>query len=224
MTVSQAAIAVALSLTFARADSLDDVLKRMDAAAPQFKSMTANLKRVDYTVRWDRSEEKVGTVRMQRAKSGPACIWDFTGKDAEKDYLSGHTFAKYLPKANMAQVYDAGKKVAVGQETLLMGFGVKIADLRKNYEIELGGTEKVGSQNTTWIRLTPKSKDLKDLFTKIDLWIPEGGSNPVQEKIWTGTKGDYILATYADLKINPDLPDSAFQFKPPPGTDIVKAN
>jgi outer membrane lipoprotein-sorting protein len=224
MNASQAAMALAVSLCFARADSLEDVLKRVDAAAPQFKSMTANLKRVDYSVRWDERDERDGTVRMQRTKNGPNAIWDFTGKDAETLYLSGRTGLKYLPKAKMAQVYDAGKHFAVVQEALLMGFGARTADLSKNYTISLGGTEKVGSQSTTWIRLTPKSKDILDLYTKIDLWIPDGGSNPVQEKIWTGTKGDYILATYTDLKINPPLPDSAFQFKPPDDTDIRKAN
>jgi outer membrane lipoprotein-sorting protein len=225
MNVSQAAITLAVALSVARADSLDDVLRRMDAAAPKFTSMTATLKRVDYHARFPETEEKTGSVRMQRTKnSGPAAIWKFEGKDPETFYLHGHTGLQYLPKVKMAREYEAGKHVAAVQEALLLGFGARSADLQKTYDIALGGTEKVAGKNTTWIRLTPKSKDVKDLYTRIDLWVEDGESNPTQEKIWTGTKGDYILATYSDLKINPDLPDSEFKFTPPPGTLTVKAN
>ena len=61
----------------------------------------------------------------------------------------------------------------------------------------------------TRIELTPKSDELKKLVTKIELWIPEGQTNPVQEKITQPSK-NYSLVKYSDLKINPTLPDSAF--------------
>jgi outer membrane lipoprotein-sorting protein len=217
-------MALALSLSFARADSLDEVLKRMDAAAPQFKSMTANIHRLTYLARLDDKDEQTGTVKMRLTNNGPVALWIFSDKDPETIFLSGHTVMKYLPKANMAQVYNAGKNEAVMQETLLLGFGARIEKLKNTYDFTSGGTEKVEGKNSTWFRLTPKKKDLKDLFTYIDLWIPDGESNPIQEKIWTGTKGNYTLATYSNLKINPNLPDSDFQFKPPPGTEIKPIN
>ncbi|HEY4363857.1 MAG TPA: hypothetical protein VGN17_23010 [Bryobacteraceae bacterium] len=224
MRASQAAVALAFSLALTRADSLDDILKRMDAAAPQFKSMSASLKRLNYSMRWDEKEEKTGTMRMQRTKDGPAALWDFTGKDPEVIRLKGKTARIYKPKASIDQEYKAGKEVSSLQETLLLGFGARIADLKKTYDIQAGAADTVGGKHATVIQLTPKSKDLKDIFTRIDLWIPDGESNPVQEKIWKGTKGDYILATYSDLKINPNLPDSAFEFTPPAGTQVIQAN
>ena len=224
MRASQAAIALAFSLALTRADSLEDVLKRMDAAAPSFKSMSANLKRVDYSKRWDETDERSGTMRMQRTKDGPAARWDFIGKDAEVIRLKGKTARVYKPKAKMDQEYKAGKEVSSLQETLLLGFGARVADLKKTYDIQAGGADAVDGKHATVIQLTPKSKDLKDLFTRIDLWILDGDSNPTQEKIWKGAKGDYILATYSDLKINPPLPDSAFEFTPPPDTQVVQAN
>jgi outer membrane lipoprotein-sorting protein len=224
MNVFRAAMAAALACSFARADSLDQVLKRMDEAVPQFKSMTANIKRVQFTKLFDDSDVKPGTVRMRRDKNAPTAIWDFTGDDPETIFLAGHTGSRYLPKAKVVQLYDVGKSLSVMQESLLLGFGATSADLRKIYDITLGGEESAAGKRTTRIQFTPKSKDLKDLFTKIDLWIPDGESNPVQEKIWTGTKGDYILMTYTDTKINPGLPDSEFQFKPPSGTKPIKMN
>ena len=224
MNVFRAAIAAALACSFARADTLDQVLARMDAAVPQFKSMMANTKRVQYTKLFDDSDVKSGTVRMRRDKNGPTAIWIFTGDDPETFFLSGHTGSRYLPKAGVMQVYDVGKSLSVMQESLLLGFGATSVDLRKIYDITLGGEESVAGKRTTRIQFTPKSKDFKDLFTKIDLWIPDGESNPIQEKIWTSAKGDYILVNYTDTKINPGLPDSEFQFKTPPGTKTIKAN
>lgn len=224
MNVARTALTFALALGFARADSLEGVLARMDAAAPQFKSMSATIKVKDYQKRWDESDEKNGTVHMRLTRNGPEGVWDFTGKDSQTVSLSGHEARVYKPKAKLQQVYEAGKHAAVMQETLLLGFGARSADLGKNFDIALGGPDTVAGKPCTRIQLTPKKKDVQDFYTKIDLWIPDGETNPVQEKIWTGTKGDYQLATYSDVKINPNLPDSAFQFKPPAGTQVIKAN
>jgi outer membrane lipoprotein-sorting protein len=224
MNVPRIAAAFALALSFARADSLEDVLKRMDDAASQFKSVSATLAYKDYQKRWDESDEKNGTVHMRLTNKGPEGVWSFTGKDAQVVSLSGHEARVYKPKAKLQQIYDAGKNVAVMQETLLLGFGSRSAELRKSFDIVLGGPDTVAGKPCTRIQLTPKKKEVLEFYTKIDLWIPDGESNPVQEKIWIGVKGDYKLATYSDVKINPPLPDSTFQFKPPAGTQIVKAN
>ncbi|MBV8843300.1 MAG: hypothetical protein JO307_10870, partial [Bryobacterales bacterium] len=71
--------------------------------------------------------------------------------------------------------------------------------------------------HTTHLELTPKSADIrKNYVTKIDLWIPDGQANPIQEKVTKPSK-DYYLVTYSDPKLNPSLPDSAYILKTPPG-------
>jgi outer membrane lipoprotein-sorting protein len=59
------------------------------------------------------------------------------------------------------------------------------------------------------------------MITRIDLWIQEGQSSPIQEKVTQPSK-DYVLISYSDLKVNPDLPDSAFDLKLPEGVKRVK--
>jgi outer membrane lipoprotein-sorting protein len=61
----------------------------------------------------------------------------------------------------------------------------------------------------------PKTDELKKLITKIELWVPEGQANPIQEKVTEPSK-NYELVTYSDIKVNPALPDSAFELKLPP--------
>ena len=48
------------------------------------------------------------------------------------------------------------------------------------------------------------------------LWISDATGYPVQQKFFQ-SGGDYHFVTYSDLKINPDLPDSALKLKLPKG-------
>jgi len=68
--------------------------------------------------------------------------------------------------------------------------------------------------NTTRIDLTPKDSDLKKQVEKIEMWVAEKESVPLQIKV-TRTSGDYEQAVYSDVQINPALPDSAFELKLP---------
>jgi outer membrane lipoprotein-sorting protein len=208
-------LAFALTLPL-RADSLSDVLARMDRAAKGFMSVTADLKRTDYTAVLDESKESTGTIALRRTKNGNELMVKFVEPDPYEVQLSGHTARKYSPRANTVENYDSNK-LPGAEKMMLVGFGVSAADLRKDYDIKLVGPENIGSVPTTQIELTPKSAEVrKNYAAKIDLWIPDGQANPIREKLIAPSK-DYYLWTYSNLKVNPPLPDSAFRLNLPPG-------
>jgi outer membrane lipoprotein-sorting protein len=128
-----------------------------------------------------------------------------------------------VPKANEVQIYNLKKSAATLDQFLLLGFSTTRDEMMRDYDIKLGGPEKVGSTETTRIVLTPKSADTLKLVKTIELWIPEGKGNPVQQK-GTEPPGDYKLATFSNLQVNPALPPSAFEFSVPPGTRQIKEN
>ena len=92
--------------------------------------------------------------------------------------------------------------------------------MHRDFDITAGGTETIDGKSTTRLDLIPKDKDLKKQADKIELWIPEGGSIPLQSKV-TLTSGNYDQANYSDIQMNPDLPDSAFELKVPPDVKRV---
>jgi outer membrane lipoprotein-sorting protein len=199
-----------------RADSLSEVLARMDRAAKDFMAATADVKRTDYTAVLDESKESSGTMALRRTKNGNEALVRLSLPDPYELQLSGHTAQKYSPRANTVEIYDTNK-LGVVEKMMLAGFGVSTADLRKDYDIKLVGPENIGSVPTTQIELTPKSADVrKNYFTKMDLWIPDGQANPIREKVTEPSK-DYLLMTYSNLKVNPPLPDSAFRLNLPAG-------
>ena len=205
-------IAAASALTSARAESLDAVLAHMDAAARQFQSFSAHIRQTDYTAAIDDSDVSTGEVRMKRGKSGVSMVIEYGEPNPRSIGISGHTVQIYSPKANVVDIYDTSKYTARVDQYLLLGFGTTSAELRKNYDVKLGGVDPQGTR----LELIPRSAEALKLVSKIELWIPEGQGSPVQEKITKASK-DTLLVEYSDMKLNPPLPDSAFELKLPAG-------
>ena len=198
----------------ATAEPLSDVLARMDRAAADFHSLSARMKRVQFTAVLSESSEMDGAVRLRRIKGGTQGIVEFQQPEQRTVFINGKQVQIYYPKANTVEIYDASKYTSNMDQILLLGFGTSAAELKKSYDIKDGGAQKINGGDTTRIELTPRSDEMKKLITKIELWIPEGQSNPVRAKFSEPSK-NYELVDYAEIKVNPPLPDSAFAFKVP---------
>jgi outer membrane lipoprotein-sorting protein len=206
-----------LFLTSASADTLNDVLARMDQAAAGFKSMTAQMKRLDHTAVINDTSEERGAVSLRKTPKGVQILMDSTFPDKRTLAFQGRNLQIYLPKINTIQVYDLGKKRDQIDQFLVLGFGVSGKELQKQYTIKFNGSETVNGVKTSRVDLTPKSKDALDLFQHLELWIAEGEGYAVQQKVYL-RGGDYKLLTYSDIKINPAaLTDAAFDLKAPKG-------
>jgi hypothetical protein len=225
--VKRAYFIIALAASLARADSLDEVLNRMDQAAQKFRSLTATVHRTDYTDVLSDTAEEDGTFKMlKRAKTGVVLLAEFTGRDARKVWMSGTQVKIYYPKANSVDNFDTSKYTKSADLLVLVGFGTTKAELQKMYDISLGGNETIGTTKTTRIDLKPKSAQAKKLFNVIQLWIPDGGANPIQEKVLSGKENkDYKLFKFSDEVIrtsaDKDLPASDFELNLPAGVKQI---
>jgi outer membrane lipoprotein-sorting protein len=195
----------------ARADSVDDVLGRLDTTAKGFKSYSASIKKVDYIKTIDERYDSSGVIHLRKIKNGISGIIDFSvGRDPYIWHLDGTKIQKYLPKANETHEGDYRKYAATLDQALLLGFGITRAEILRDYDVKLGGEEKVDAINTTRIVLTPKSAAFLKLAKTIELWIPFGAGYAVRMKE-TAPNGDYQLGTFSTVLLNPTLPQSAFE-------------
>jgi len=201
------------------AESLEDILGRMDQAAKAFQTFNANIKRTEYTKVLNDKEEIEGVERVKRTNKQTVTLVEFHGPNAQTVRLSANTAEVYYPAAKMVEIWDAGKYAKAANQFLLLGFGTSGAELRKDYEVKLGGAEALGSVKTSRLDLTPKDSETKKKFSKIELWIPEGDTVPIQVKV-TEASGNYNLAVYSNIKINEPLPDSSLELKVP--ADVKK--
>jgi outer membrane lipoprotein-sorting protein len=211
------ALAVPASIA-ATSDNLPQVMARMDKAATDFKSMTAQVTYVKHTEVLNENDTETGTVTMKKVHSGEVQgLVDFTAPDRKTITFEKRSLQVYLPKIKTVQVFDLAKHGEQLDQFLMIGFGTSGTELAKDYDMTALGTENWQGQPAIHLHLIPKTADARQYVQKLELWIPEQGDPyPLHEKILEPS-GDYLLVTYTALKINPPLPPDALKLKVPSG-------
>jgi outer membrane lipoprotein-sorting protein len=203
----------------AKAESLEQTLARMDKSADGFKSMKANVRHVSHLNVINEDTVSIGTTSLKRTKRDVRILVHFTSPDDKSVGVSGTKVEMYLPKLQTVQEYNVSSRDMV-EKYLALGFGASGSDLKSDYDIKAMGDEIVGGEKAARLELTPKTKQVRQQFPTIELWISETKGYPVQEKFHQ-SGGDYMLITYSDIVINPSLPDSEFKLTVPKGVKRV---
>jgi len=197
----------------AAAQTLDELLARMDQNAMTFKSMSAKLRYMSYVAVIKEGTVSTGTLTMKRSRREAMVLVDFTEPDPKTVAVAGTKVAIYLPKLQTVEEYDLGKSV---EKYLALGFGASGKELKADYTLQELGADAVNGQKAMRLELIPKSKEVLKQLPRIELWISAATGYPIQQKLHQ-TGGDYMLATYSDVVINPRLPDSAYKLNLPKG-------
>lgn len=212
-----AAVLLAISVP-ASAQSLAAVFGRMDAAAPRFKAIEANIKRDVHTAIVNDDTLQTGTIRVKREKPGDIrMLIDFVAPDPQTISFDGSTVSIYYPKIKTIQVYDVGNKKSLINRFLLLGFGVTSAAIQADYDVSWAGAETIDGRATNHIQLVPKSKDVLQYLKKAGLWISDSDGLPAQQRFVTSNSGDFMLVTYSNMKVNPALSDGSLKLNTPKG-------
>jgi len=209
------ALALAATLTCA-AEPLDTILARMDSSAKTANSFASKLKWSEYTKSIDDLYEQTGSIALHRVKGRVMGRLDVEKPNQFTWHFMGDTWEKFLPKANMVEVYQVTKLSKSSDQYLLLVFGATGVDLRKTYDMKGGAEESIAGTKATHLELIPKDKKAREYAAKVELWVPVGQSYAVQQKV-TEPNGDYNLWTYTDAKVNPTVPESSFEFTAPAG-------
>ncbi len=206
----------------ATGDALQQVLARMDKAANDFKSMTAQVTYLTHTEVLNEDDKETGTITMKKVQPGEVqSLVDFTSPDRKTVTFEKRRIQEYLPKLKTVQEFDLAKHGEQVDKFIMIGFGTSGIELAKDYDVTVLGTENWQGQPTIHLQLIPKAADARQYVQKMELWIPEQGDPyPLHEKILEPS-GDYRLVTYSDLKINPSLRSDALKLKLPPGVQTV---
>lgn len=198
-------------------EELAELLQRMDSAGKSFTGFTATVEWMTHTAVLNDDSVETGALKMRRVKGSVQGLIEFTQPDHRIIEFKDHKAQIYYPKLKRVEVWDLGKHSEQVDQFLLLGFGESSTNLQKNYELKLlSSNEMILGRKTSRLQLIPKSKDVKEVFNRVDLWIPEGSGYPIQQQLFQKS-GNYKIAIYKDLKINPVLPDKAVELKLPSG-------
>jgi outer membrane lipoprotein-sorting protein len=80
--------------------------------------------------------------------------------------------------------------------------------------------EEAQGVNAAKLELVPKSAKLRNIFSKILLWIDPARGVSVQQDL-IDRDGNYRLAKYSHIQINGKIPDNAFKLKTTSNTKLV---
>src|SRR5579864_182622 len=203
--------------------ALDAVLKKMDDAAPSFRSLQADFEWDSYEKVIDEVDEiQTGTIYYRRngkeiemmavvkmAGSDPAKL-----KPDTKDVLfSNGKISMYQPKLDQVTVYDLGKNKVDFESYVVLGFGGSGKDLLKAFDVTYAGPKTIDGVATAELQLIPKSDKVRNNYNRIILWIDLDKGISVQQQFFT-PQGDYRLTKYKNIDLNgKKIPDDVFKLK-----------
>ena len=224
------AITFTLALVCLRADTLTEILGRMDSDAVIFKGLTAKVKRIEFTAPpLNETSETDGEMTLFKNKKGVAALVDFLStKDPRQFLFKDGQLLEFLPKLNLINEYDIGKSSSIVNQFVTLGFGSSGKELLKSYLIDLKSTESLRIADkeikVTKLELVPKSPDALKMIKKIEFWIPEGKSYAIKLKMYQPS-GNTDTAVYSSLQMNPPtLTEHSVELKAPKNAHREKIN
>lgn len=216
----------------AQSDSggLERVLKQMDDAARTFKSAEASFVWDHYYAALkevDESASQKGEIYFQREGGEVRMAADIAAPDKEYVLYSGGKIQHYNPKTDQVEEYNPGKDRGEVESYLVLGFGGSGHDLLKSYDVKFLGSEDANGVKAEKLELIPKSDRLRSRYiASILLWIDPARGVSVQQQFFEpdakgGSKGDYRLAKYSNIKIGQKLPEDVFKLKTTKKTKFI---
>ena len=211
-------VLLAFASTFAGAptgaDSLENVLARMDRGGAAFKALSADVRSVAHTAVINDDMAETGHILLKRTKHGMDMLLEIMAPDSKSVALQEHKAEIYYPKMQTIDEYDISRYRALLDQFLLIGFGTSGKELALSYNMKVLGADTVAGRETTRLELIPKSAEVLKNLKKLELWIPESEVYPVQQQFYM-PGGDYKLVTYTNVRMNPPLSDSDLKLKVP---------
>jgi outer membrane lipoprotein-sorting protein len=199
--------------------TVEGVLAMMDKSARDFHSLTADIQHIKYTAVVQDASTETGQIFVRRDEKMRI---EFSKPDTRTILRTGDSLFVYTPKINRVEEYNLGKNRAMVDQYILLGFGTRIDNVKKSYLIAVSGEEELDQRKTVVIELTPKSDEIRNQISKIQMWIDESSWLPIQHKFFEAGSGDYILIHYTNLMKNLKIGDAKFMQDWPTAVNRLK--
>lgn len=203
-------------------DDKDKVLRRLDTAAANFRSTSADFQfdSVDTDPIYEKDVQK-GTVYYERKDSAfkmAAHISEDNGKPVPKIYAySDGAFKLYEPLIDQVTTLT---KAGQYESWIMLGFGASGKDLEQKWEINYLGSEILDGVKTEKLELVPKDPTIRKNLSKAEMWVdPERGVSLKQILYFGSTT--YKVCVYFNIKVNQALPSGVFTLKTDKKTTYV---
>jgi outer membrane lipoprotein-sorting protein len=204
----------AASATPAEEKAKDAVLRRLDVAAVNFHSTSADFEfdAVETEPIPDKDVQK-GTVYYERKGNSfqmAAHIHELNGKIASKvvSYASG-VVNLYEKLTNQVTRFS---KASQYEGYLMLGFGASGKELEQKWEIKYLGPEVIDGVKTEKLEMVAKDSTVRKNIPKVTIWLDTERAVSLKQVFEEGP-GQYRVCFYFNFKTNQPLPADAFTLK-----------
>jgi outer membrane lipoprotein-sorting protein len=218
------AAAVVLSAPAVHADDLNSVLRKLDAAAANFHSTSADFKFTsEMTEPIPETEVQTGVVYYERkgkSFSMAAHIHQVDGKPVPKTYMFAGGEMKLWEGGAQNQVTTFAQANKF-ESYLMLGFGASGKDLEDKWDIKYDGDETIDRVKTAKLELVAKDPAVRKNIPKVIVWLDTARGISLKQYFDEG-QGQSRTCTYSNIKVNQNLPGDAFTFPTNGKTQYVK--
>jgi outer membrane lipoprotein-sorting protein len=198
----------------ARADDLNAVLQKLDAAAKDFHTTTATFE-FD-TIQTDPIPDK-------DVMTGTAYYDHIDGRFKMAAHITKHnnlpTAKTYIFSGGVLRISDTGKESDAKTYTqaskyesyLMLGFGASGHDLQEKWTIKYLGTEKIEGIVTDMLELVAKDPTVRKNIPKVTIWLDTARAVSLKQVFDEG-EGQSRVCYYTNIRVNQPLPKGAFSF------------
>jgi outer membrane lipoprotein-sorting protein len=208
------------------ADDLKTVLRRLDVAAANFHTTSADFQ-FD-TVQTDPvpdTDVQKGTVYYGRKGSAfqmAAHIREVNGKIVPKVYTySAGILRLYEKLTDQVRNFSKAGKF---ESYLMLGFGASGKDLEQKWDIKYLGSETLSDGNTAVktekLELVAKDPAIRKVLSKVTIWVDPDRAVSLKQVFDEGP-GSYRVCLYSHFKTNQPLPADAFTLKTDSQTEYI---
>jgi outer membrane lipoprotein-sorting protein len=195
--------------------TLESVLHQLDAQAKTFRSLSADVERTKVTVVVNDHSTETGSLLVR----GDKMLLQMKVPDVRTILRTGDNLYVYTPGLNRVEEYNLGKNRTMVDQFLLLGFGTSGRELQKSYLITLLSEPTLDDKKTVELELTPKSSEVRNQISKIQIWFDVSSWLPVQQLFSETGSGDYFTVRYSKMVRNPSIGEGEFKPHWPKNTD-----
>jgi outer membrane lipoprotein-sorting protein len=216
--------ALALGAPAMRADDLDSVLRKLDAAAANFRSTSADV-RVEnvMTDPIPETEVQTGAVYYERKSKAFQMAFHIHKVDDQpvpKTYMFSGGEMTLWEGGALNQVTTL-TKVNKYESWFKLGFGASGKELEDKWEIKYDGDEVVAGVNTAKLELVAKDPNVRKNVPKVIVWMDTARGISMKQYFDQG-QGQSRTCTYTNIKVNQGLPGDAFTVPTNGKTQYIK--
>jgi outer membrane lipoprotein carrier protein len=190
---------------------LDQLLTRMQDAYDKAANVKAGFVQETLIKSMNKKQREEGVVYFKKPHQ---MFWDYTKPKVKKLVIGTSKAWFYIPQEKAVYVQDADK---IFKSRLTVRFLSGIGSLRDDFDIAYAPDKAVDDQGNYRLLLKAKGTDLGVSNLKMTV---DKETYQILVCSFSDAYGNDTRIQFRNIKVNTDIPDRLFTFKPPPQTEV----